>query len=154
MIDFASFLNPAELREDDLRLVLASFSPHRVHQVPTYHFHMTHAISAEELGQINLRVASTPHIELYGGHIGYSVHPLHRGHRYASRALRLLMPMALRLGLDPLYITCDPKNLASQRTLELAGARFIEALDVPEDCVIHKNGHLRKYRYRLDLAGQ
>ena len=154
MIDSATFLDEAELRDADLRLELGSYSPHRVHKVPTYHFRMVHAVSGEELGQINLRVASTPHIELYAGHVGYSVLPAHRGHRYASRALRLLMPMALRLGIDPVWITCDPENFASQRSLELAGAKFFGVVEVPADCVIHRNGHPRKCRYRLDVGNR
>jgi tagatose 1,6-diphosphate aldolase len=77
------------------------------------------------------------------------VHPPHRGHRYASRSLRLLLPVARRLGLNPLWITRDPENLASRRTLELAGAEFVEIVDVPEDCVIRQSGHPRKCRYRL-----
>jgi len=53
--------------------------------------------------------------------------------------------------LDPLWITCDPENVASQRTLELAGAEFVEIVDVPEHCIIHRKGHPRKCRYRLPL---
>jgi predicted acetyltransferase len=142
-------MSPGELRDGDLRLELTEFAPHRVHHVPTYHFRMVDAATGEELGSINLRVASTPHIERYAGHIGYSVLPAHRGHRYAARSLRLLIPLARRLGLDPLWITCDPENLASRRTLELAAAEFVEAVDVPEDCIIHRSGHPRKCRYRL-----
>ena len=54
--------------------------------------------------------------------------------------------------LDPLWITCDPENIASRRTLELAGAKFVEIVDVPENCIIHRNGHPRKCRYRLSLT--
>jgi tagatose 1,6-diphosphate aldolase len=61
----------------------------------------------------------------------------------------LLLPAARRLGLDPVWITCDPENAASRRTLEIAGAEFVEIVDVPEDCVIFKGGHPRKCRYRL-----
>ncbi len=145
----ASGVNP--LQDGDLRLELAEVGPHRIHKVPTYHFRMVHAISSEELGTINLRVASTPHIERYAGHIGYGVHEGHRGHRYASRAVRLLMPFAASLGLNPLWITCDPENAVSRRSLELAGAEFVEMVDVPADCIIHQNGHPRKCRYRLDV---
>lgn len=114
---------------------------------------MVHAITSEELGAIRLRVGSTRHIEMYAGHIGYNVHPAYRGQRYAGRSLRLLIPLAQSLGLDPLWITCDPENVASRRTLEVSGAQFIEVVNVPEDCVIHQNGHPRKCRYRLDLGG-
>lgn len=112
---------------------------------------MIHATTREELGAINLRVASSRHIEFYAGHIGYSVYSVHRGHRYASRSLRLLMPVARSLGLNTLWITCDPENIASRRTLDLAGAQFVEVVDVPENCVIFQSGHVRKCRYRLDL---
>jgi tagatose 1,6-diphosphate aldolase len=94
-------------------------------------------------------VGSTPHIELYAGHIGYAVHDIHRGHRYAARSVRLLIPYARRLGIEPLWITCDPENLASRRTLEIAGAQFVEIVDVPADCIIYQSGHPRKCRYRI-----
>ena len=125
------------------------FGPHNVHKVPTYNFRMVHAVARVEMGGINLRVGSTPHIERYAGHIGYSVHPPFRGHRYATRSLRLIVPLTRRLGLDPLWITCDPENHASRRCLELAGAQFVEIVEVPADCVIHQSGHPMKCRYRL-----
>jgi predicted acetyltransferase len=140
------------LRDDDLTLELASFRPHPVHRVPTYYFRMIHRDSKEELGSINLRVASSPHIELYAGHIGYGVHPSSRGHRYATRATRLLVPLARELHLNPLWITCDPENIASRRSCELAGAQFVEIVDVPDTCIIHRDGHPRKCSYRLFVA--
>jgi len=154
MPDLADYqaMDPGELRDGQLRLELAAYGVHPVHRAPTYHFRMMHAQTAEEIGAIRLRVGSSPHIERYAGHIGYSVHAAHRGHHYASRSVRLLMPFARRLGLGPLWITCDPENAASRRTLELAGAHFVEIVDVPRDCVIHQSGHPQKCRYRLELA--
>ncbi len=74
----------------------------------------------------------------------------HRGHHYAARAVGLLLPLARKLGIDPLWITCDPENDASRRSLEIAGAKFVEIVDVPESCGIRKfGGKLRKCRYRL-----
>jgi tagatose 1,6-diphosphate aldolase len=87
---------------------------------------------------------------MYAGHVGYAVGERHRGHRYAERALRLLLPAAKRLGLDPLWVTCDPENVASRRTLERLGARLVEEVEVPSDCVISQSGHPRKCRYRID----
>jgi predicted acetyltransferase len=142
-------VDPGLLRDGDLGLELVDFAVHSYHAVPTYYFRMVNAASGAGMGRINLRSASTAHIEQYGGHIGYDVEPEHRGHRYAARSVRLLIPLARRLGLDPLWITCDPENTASRRTLEIAGAEFVEIVEVPADCAINKSGHPRKCRYRL-----
>lgn len=139
------------LMDGDLTLELVDIAPHPVHKVLTYFFRIVHKDAGEELGRINLRAQNNPHIELYAGHIGYSVHPQYRGHRYAARSLRLLLPFARKLGINPIWITCDPENTASRRSCELAGAKFVEVVDVPEECIIHRDGHTRKCRYRLDL---
>jgi predicted acetyltransferase len=139
------------LQNEDLMLELIEFAPHPIHKVPTYFFRMVHVLSHEELGNINLRVGSDPHIERYAGHIGYTVLPAHRGHRYASRSLCLLLPLARDLRLDPLWITCDPNNFASRRTCEIIGASLVEIVDVPENCIIYRSGHIRKCRYRLEV---
>lgn len=142
-------IEPGELRDGELRLELEGFGMHPVHHVPTYHFRMVHNGTAEEMGQIRMRIGSSRHVEMYAGHIGYAVEPAFRGHHYAARSVRLLMPLAAANRIDPLWITCDPENTASRRTLELAGAKFVEIVDVPEDCIIRQSGHPRKCRFRL-----
>lgn len=143
-------VRPLELRHGDLELRLVDYSVHPFHRVPTYSFHMVGISHGKQIGQINLRIGSTPHVELYAGHIGYGVHSEHRGHHYAARSVKLLLPLARRQALDPIWITCDPENLASRRSLEIAGAEFVEIVDVPSDCGIRKyGGKLRKCRYRL-----
>ena len=141
----------ATLEDGDLRLEFLDFAPHPVHRAPCWRFRMVDAPGGEELGRINLRTGRTPHIERYAGHVGYAVDPPHRGHHYAARSLRLLLPLARELGFDTLWITCDPENTASRRTAEAAGAEFVEIVDVPEDNVIHQAGHPRKCRYRFTL---
>jgi predicted acetyltransferase len=140
-----------EIGDGELRLVLAGFEAcHPIHKVPAYVFRMVHGESGEDMGHVNLRVGSTAYVERYAGHIGYGVREEHRGHGYAARAVRLLLPVARRLGIDPVWITCDPENAASRRTLERAGAVFVEIVDVPPDCAIYRSGHPRKCRYRLE----
>ena len=139
-----------KLRHGDLELRLTDYSLHSYHRVPTYFFRMKSVDRDVELGTINLRIGSTAHLERYAGHIGYGVHPAHRGHHYAARSVTLLLPLARNLGIDPLWITCDPENMASRRSLEIAGAELMEIVDVPEDCGIRKyGGKVRKCRYRL-----
>lgn len=142
-----------ELRDGELQLVLSGYEMNAVHHVPTCSFRMVHAETGEELGTIRLRVGDSRHVVMYAGHVGYGVDERYRGHRYAERALRLLLPVARRLGLDPVWVTCDPENVASKRTLERLGARLVEEVDVPPDCVIYQSGHPRKCRYRIDMDG-
>lgn len=125
---------------------------HPVHKVPAYFFRIVLRESGCMVGKINLRDGSNEHIELYAGHIGYKVELEHRGHGYAARALRLILPAARKLQIDPLWITCDPDNVASCRTCEHAGAELIEIVDVPADCIISRSGHPKKCRYRLFTA--
>jgi predicted acetyltransferase len=142
---------PEALKDDVLALEQVGVEPHPVHKVPTLFFQIVRIDSVQRVGEINLRLGSNPHIERYAGHIGYTIDPAHRGHHYAARATRLLLPLAHERGLNPLWLTCDPDNLASRRSCELAGAQLIEIVDVPADCIIHRSGHPRKCRYRLDL---
>lgn len=140
-----------ELRDGELRLELVSYEMNPIHHVPTWSFRMVHGETAEELGTIRLRVGDSRHAVMYAGQVGYGVHEAHRGHHYAERAVRLLLPVAARLGMGPLWVTCDPENAASRRTLERLGATLVEVVDVPADCVIFQSGHPRKCRYRLEL---
>jgi len=146
-------LRSLTLRHGDLELRLSDYSVHFFHKVPTYSFRMISEHSGDELGQINLRIGSTPHLEQYAGHIGYGVNRPHRGHHYAARSVALILPLARRYGIDPVWITCDPDNIASRRSLEIAGAEFVEIVDVPPTCGIRKfGGKLHKCRYRISSA--
>ena len=137
------------LRDEVLSLDLVEFAEHPVHRVPAYFFRMVLTASDDEVGRINLRVGADEHIRFHAGHVGYLVHPEFRGRRYAARALMLLRPLARQVGVDPLSITCDPENVASRRTCEIAGATLVAVVDLPADCVIHRNGHPRKCLYHL-----
>jgi predicted acetyltransferase len=135
--DLTEELVSATLRDGDLKLQFVKLDTHPVHRVPTYYFRMIHSPMGEELGGINLRIGSGRHLLLYAGHIGYAVDPTHRGRRYAARSVRLLAPVARRLHFEVLWITCDPENISSRRTAELAGAEFVEIVNVPGNCIIH-----------------
>ena len=119
---------------------------------PAYQFLLVHTRDGEVMGHISLRVSNSAEIVQYAGHVGYGVLPQFRGHRFAARACRLLVPLAKTLGLDPLWITCNPDNWASRRTCELAGAELVEIVTVPEDSPMAIRGELTKCRYRLDAS--
>lgn len=147
------FHNPGELIDGDLQLVLEEMNPADPAKgfVPEYRFKMVLAGFEEKIGGINLRIGDTERLVKYSGHIGYGVEPEHRGHRYAARSVRLLLPLARQHGMETLWITCNPDNAASRKTCELAGAKFTEIVDLPEDTDMYQEGARQKCRYRLDL---
>ena len=147
------FLEPGELEDEDLRLVLVKTLPPDPEKelVPAYEFEMRHSGSDDIMGHINLRIGNIDKIVKYGGHIGYDVIPEHRGHHYAARSLKLLFPFVRSHGIGTLWITCNPDNIASRRTCEIAGGTFIEIVDLPEDNDQYHAGERQKCRYRFEL---
>ncbi|MEM1012482.1 MAG: GNAT family N-acetyltransferase [Planctomycetota bacterium] len=105
-------------------------------------------------GRISLRVdtrdAAGLHLQRYVGHIGYVVFPSFRGHGIARRATSLLLPLAKAHGLDPVWLTCNPDNVASRRTIEHLGGRLVETVDVPRNHPLYAVGDRQKCRYALD----
>jgi predicted acetyltransferase len=146
-----SFLEPGEMAEGNLRLVLKEKVPASPDKgwVPMYRFDIT--VDGGRVGGIDFRLGASDFIVRFAGQIGYGIEQRHRGHRYAARAVRLLAPLARAHGLVPLWITCNPDNLASRRTCELAGAQLVEIVDLPPDCDMYAKGDRQKCRYRLAL---
>jgi tagatose 1,6-diphosphate aldolase len=125
--------------------------------VPAYHFWMRlHPRDGTEppariAGGMGLRVGHNENLEMYLGHIGYNVYPPARGRRLAARAVRLILPLARRSGLSPVWITCNPDNHASRRTCEIAGGRLVDVVPLPPDHPLRARGETEKCRYRFDL---
>ena len=142
----AQVLYANELQTPTLALEFLEYAPDSLLGVPTYHFRMVRPGGGPHVGWIHLRAVTTEPIELYAGHLNYAVEQAHRGHRFSLQAVEMLKPLAHRLGLDPLWMTCDPDNLAAARICELAGGEFIETVTVP-----HRGSDGEKRRYRLRL---
>jgi tagatose 1,6-diphosphate aldolase len=142
-----------ELRDGELALELERIAPadEERGRAPAYQFALRVSGAERPAGHLRLRVGHTRDLEYYIGHIGYDVVPSHRGHHFAERACRLVLPLARRVGLDVLWITCDPDNIASRRTCERLGAELVEVVDVPRDHLLFVTGHPKKCRYRLVL---
>jgi hypothetical protein len=113
--------------------------------VPYYHHRIL--VDAADVGHINFKVGDSDHVRLYAGHIGFHVKPVYRGHGFAGKACRALVPLVSRHYQD-VILTADPDNLASVRTIEGLGARFLDEVPVPLDDPQHSSGSLTKRRYR------
>ncbi len=144
------FLEPGELVDGNLELRLLFCFPGDPSRgiVPSYEFQIQLTGSGTRIGGVSLRVGDTDHIT-YVGHIGYSVAKAYRGHHYAARATRLLIPLARAHGMRELWITTDPDNRASQRTCEILGAQYVETVSVPPTDSLYGRGDRKKLRYRL-----
>jgi predicted acetyltransferase len=79
----------------------------------------------EVVGQCDVRHRLTAQLRTVGGHIGYLVHPAHRGRGIATFALRECLAVAARLGIAEALLTCDNANIASIRVIEKCGGRRI-----------------------------
>ena len=109
----------------------------------------------EFLGELAIRHTLNRRLRYKGGHIGYSVRPTQRRRGHATLMLRLSLPVASQLGIDPALITCDDTNIASRRVIEANGGRLASASDgilrfwVPTaprmlwSRVFHDRGHFR-----------
>lgn len=84
-------------------------------------------VDGNEVGRITLREGSDEK-RYIDGHIGYSIYPEYRGHGYAYEACLLLKRM---VDCDHLFITCDPSNYASIKTIEKLGCEYIETKVIP-----------------------
>ena len=145
--------DPGRLVDGDLELVLAERYPGNpdVGHVPEYKFKIMRVGQDKRIGHIHVRIGDNEHIVMYAGNIGYGVDEEYRGHRYAARSCRLLLPLARSHGLEALWITSNPDNVASRRTCELVGAEFVEIVDLPKDTDMYQKGERQKCRCRLDL---
>jgi predicted acetyltransferase len=82
------------------------------------------------------------------GHIGYTVVPWKRRRGYAAAALAQMLGHARAEGLDYVYITTIPENVASQRVIETNGGALVERfVRTPH------HGGTPGLRYRIDLEG-
>ena len=77
------------------------------------------------VGIIDLRHhINHPILSVWGGHIGYSVHPEERRKGYAKGMLGEVLEIAKTRGLSKVLITCDEDNVASLRTIKSQGGVF------------------------------
>ncbi|MDR3238470.1 MAG: GNAT family N-acetyltransferase [Clostridiales bacterium] len=119
---------------------------------PTYRFKICLSRTNIAIGYIDLRVGYDQ--EIYcSGNLGYHIDEKYRGHAYAAKAARILMPLVQTHHLNPLTITCNPDNIPSVKICERLGARYLELIQLPKGCDQYRQGDRLKRRYYLtDLA--
>jgi predicted acetyltransferase len=115
--------------------------------LPAYHFKIC-LLNGIEVGHCDFRVGKI----YFGGNIGYGVDEPYRGNHYAGKACLLLFDLARKHGMDYVYITCNPDNLASRKTCEYANGVLEAVVDLPKENDMYLEGERQKCIYRFNLA--
>jgi tagatose 1,6-diphosphate aldolase len=118
--------------------------------LPAYYFDIC-LLDGRKIGYCDLRIGHNERTYI-GGNIGYGIDEEFRGNHYAAKACKLLFRQARKHDMDYLIITCVPANLASSRTCELAGGKFLEIADIPTDNNMYLEGKRQVKIYRFDIA--
>ncbi|MDB5354097.1 MAG: GCN5-related N-acetyltransferase [Phycisphaerales bacterium] len=147
------FREPGDLQDGEFQVVLTRRAEEDAGKgrAPSYWF--TLRAQGKDVGMVNLRIGCGQELDIREGHISYTVYPPFQGRHYAERACRLLLPLAKAHGMQELWITCHPDNLASRRTCERLGAVLVEIVVRPKsetsDMAVEGDGE--RCRYRIDL---
>jgi predicted acetyltransferase len=133
------FIDPPELADGEIELVCVKKKPAipAIKYVPSYEFEIRK--NGVRVGEISLRIGYTEEL-YYGGNIGYAVDGPYRGHGYAAKSCRLLIPVMKAHGMKKVVITNEQNNMASKRTCEKIGACLIDVVKLPSWTSLYQEG--------------
>ncbi|MBQ7568248.1 GNAT family N-acetyltransferase [bacterium] len=145
------FLDTDFLRDEEIRLVLYDTDPgdERRQWVPSYKFNICDP-NGTKMGICDLRIGHNERV-FFGGNIGYEIFEEYRGHHYAAKACRLLFGLARKHDMGYVLIACNPANIASRKTCEHLGCRFLGEIDLPADHILRRDGRTKQCVFRVDL---
>ena len=76
------------------------------------------------VGMIDIRHYLNDFLKQFGGNIGYSVRKSERNKGYAKQMLKLALEKCKELKIKKVLITCDEDNIASEKVILSANAKF------------------------------
>ena len=76
------------------------------------------------VGMIDIRHYLNEFLKQFGGNIGYSVRKSERNKGYAKQMLKLALEKCKDLKMKKVLITCDENNIASEKVILSANAKF------------------------------
>ena len=90
---------------------------------------------------------------IYYGNIGYLIYHAYRGHNYAYHACVALLEM-IDAHIDVVYITCNPDNIASKKTIEKLKAVHLGMVDIDPKHELYRYGEKQKEVYIITRDGE
>lgn len=121
--------------------------PDDIFDVPTVVYDVYDQAIDKIVGRIEYRHETGRDLTYYGN-VGYLIYQKYRGQGYAYRACLALLEM-LDSSIETVYITCNPDNIASKKTIEKLGASYIGLVDVAVDHELYKYGETQKEVYLI-----
>ena len=94
------------------------------------------------VGMIDIRHYLNEYLTQVGGHIGYGVRKTERNKGYAKQMLKLALEKCKELKKKKVLITCDEDNIASEKVILSANAKFEDIRNVDGE---------NKKRFWIDL---
>ena len=82
------------------------------------------------VGMIDIRHYLNEYLTQVGGNIGYSVRKSERNKGYAKQMLNLALEKCKELKIKKVLITCDEDNIASEKVILSANAKFEDIRNV------------------------
>ncbi len=127
---FAGFYNIPLYTNGEIEVICKAKNPavpEKKH-VPSYNFDIIK--NNIRIGEIGLRIGYTVGL-YYCGNIGYSIKEEYRGHSYAEKACRMIIPVMKMHKMEKVIITNEQNNISSKRVCEKLGAEFIHTVPLP-----------------------
>jgi predicted acetyltransferase len=87
-------------------------------------------VGSTVVGHIGLRHRLSPELAEFGGHIGYTVRPSHRGRGFAKEMLRQVLRTPKAKEIGRLLLTCAPDNVVSNRVIQANGGVLERTISV------------------------
>ena len=94
------------------------------------------------VGMIDIRHYLNEYLTQVGGNIGYGVRKTERNKGYAKQMLKLALEKCKELKIKKVLITCDKDNIASEKVILSANAKFEDIRNVDGE---------NKKRFWIDL---
>lgn len=136
---------------DSLKLELIDTYNGNSQELPFYWWNIVLNNNNTKVGKISFRIGNNYH-SYYNGNIGYEVDKEYRGNHYALKACKLVLKVAKYYNMNKIYLTCDFDNIASSKTIEKLGAKYLEEIKPPKDYVFYYENMPKQKIYELKIS--